>query len=359
MIRFHAPYMEWAKTRPAATYDLAISNILGCSIDDLPGAADALSLAGRNDNGYAPLLEAIASRYGVQPRQVTTAQGASGANLLVCAALLEPGDDVLVERPGYDPLLGAPRLLGANAVRFERRFEDGFALDPEQVRRAITPRTRLIIITSPHNPTGVVASDGALDEVGAIAKAHGAHVLVDEVYLDATDDTVRPAVHRGDVFLSTSSLTKSYGLAGLRCGWILSSPEVAARLRRARDVVDGTGPIVTERLAVLAFERLPELIARAKRILATNAPHVKTFVESRPELEWVEPRGGTVCFPTLRGVSDTSEFAGRLLAERDTAIVPGRFFEAPGHFRLGFSGPTDALVQGLSRLSAALDERAW
>lgn len=359
MIRFHAPYMEWAKTRPSATYDLAISNILGCSIDDLPGAAGALSLAGRNDNGYAPLMDAIAARYRVEPQQVTTAQGASGANLLVCAALLEPGDDVLVERPGYDPLLGAPRLLGANTVRFERRFENGFALDPEEIRRAITPRTRLIIITSPHNPTGVVAESAALEEIGVIARAQGAHVLVDEVYLDATDDTVTPAVHRGDVFLSTSSLTKSYGLAGLRCGWILSSPEIAARLRRARDVVDGTGPIVTERLAVVAFQHLDQLIARAKGILAENAPKVHAFVNSRSELEWVEPRGGTVAFPRLKGVADTSRFAQRLLAERETAIVPGRFFEAPQHFRLGFSGPTDKLEGGLRAVGEALDERAW
>jgi len=107
-MRFHAPYMEWAKARPRARFDLAISNVLACSITDLPGAADALALTGDNDNGYGPLLNAIASRYAVGPAQVTTAQGAAGANFLVFAALLSPGDDVLVERPGYDPLMGAP-----------------------------------------------------------------------------------------------------------------------------------------------------------------------------------------------------------------------------------------------------------
>ena len=99
-IRYLAPYLEWAKTRPSPELDLAGSNILACSLDDLPGARDAVGLSGANDTGYAPLMEAIAARYGTTASRVTTASGTSGANFLVCAALLQPGDDVLVERPG-------------------------------------------------------------------------------------------------------------------------------------------------------------------------------------------------------------------------------------------------------------------
>jgi aspartate/methionine/tyrosine aminotransferase len=358
-LRFRAPYMQWAKTRPSPRYDLAISNVLPCTIDELPGARDAIALSGRNDTGYAPLMEAIAARYGVPADRVTTAQGTSGANFLACAALLEPGDDVLVERPGYDPLLGAPRLLGANTIRFDRTFADGFALDPERVRKAITPRTRLIIVTSPHNPTGVVAERRALEEIGRIAERAGAHVLVDEVYLDASDAPSPPAATLGDAFLSTSSLTKSYGLAGLRCGWILSSAATAERLRRARDVVDGTGPIVTERLAALAFQQLERLITRSKTLLHQNGALVREFLASRPELAWVEPRGGTVVFPRLRDAADSTTFADRLLRERETAIVPGRFFDSPAHFRIGFGGPTESLRGGLAALGEALEARAW
>ena len=137
-LRFHAPYLQWAKARRSLRFDLAGSNILSCSIDDLPGAREAIALDGRNDNGYAPLVESIAGHYGVPPSQVTTAQGASGANFLACAALIEPGDEVLVETPGYDPLLGAPRLLGAKVNRFDRVFEEGFALDGARVPAGIT-----------------------------------------------------------------------------------------------------------------------------------------------------------------------------------------------------------------------------
>jgi aspartate/methionine/tyrosine aminotransferase len=351
--------MEWAKKRPSPRFDLAGSNVLGCSIDDIEGARDALAFSGKNDDGYVPLLEAIARRYGVSPNQVTTATGTSGANFQVCAALLEPGDDVLVERPGYDPLLGAPRLLGARTLRFDRTFDARYVLDPERVRDVMTPRTRLIIITNPHNPTGTVAEPVELEAIGRIARDAGAYLLVDEVYLDAASPSARPAALGGDVFISTSSLTKSYGLASLRSGWSLSSPGVAERIRRARDVIDGTGSIAAERLATLAFAQLDRLTARAVSLLATNGRLVREFLRARPELEFVDPGAGTVVFPRIRGVSDTSRFAERLLTEHETAVVPGRFFEAPAHFRLGFGASTEAVRGGLAAIGAALDAKSW
>ncbi len=292
------------------------------------------------------MLEAIARQYGVRPTQVTTAQGTSGANFLVYAALLAHGDDVLVERPGYDPLMGAARLLGANVVQFDRPAEHNFALDAARVKAAITPRTKLIVITSPHNPSSSVADPDALRQIGNYAAETGAHVLVDEVYLDATARSTPTSVTLGDHFIVTSSLTKSYGLAGLRCGWILSSEAVAAKLRRARDVVDGTGSIVAERLSVLAFEHLETLHARTRAVLDTNMPLVRDFLQSRPELECPPPTGGTVIFPRLRDVDDTSLFAARLLSERDTAIVPGHFFQAPRTSVLDSAAPPTNFAAG-------------
>jgi hypothetical protein len=352
-LRYLAPYMEWAKTRPVPEIDLAGSNILACAIEELPGARDALALDGANDNGYAPLIEAIGARYGVAPERVTTASGTSGANFLVFAALLEPGDDVLVERPGYDPLLGAAGMLGARTVRFDRVFADGFALDPDRVRAAMTPRTRLIVITTPHNPTGVAADAIALDEIGRIAESAGAHVLVDEVYKDVTGEPSPPAAARGDVFITTSSLTKSYGLSSLRAGWTIASPAISYRIRRARDIVDGTGSIVAERLAVLAFQRLDALMTRARAILARNKALADAFLASRPELEWV-PSAGTIVFPRIKGLDDAMPFVERVMRERQTALGPGHFFDAPGHFRLGYGGATDTLREGLARVGDVL-----
>jgi aspartate/methionine/tyrosine aminotransferase len=354
-LRYHAPYMEYAKTRPHARFDLGGSNILACSIDDLPGARDAVALSGDNDTGYAPLIEAIARRYSSSAPNVSTASGTAGANFLALAALLQPGDDVLVERPGYDPLPGAARLLGARTVRFDRTEASGFALDPERVRAALTPRTKAIVVTHPHNPTGVAADAAALGEIGEIASRAGAHVIVDEVYRDVSPAAGPAIASLADMFVTTNSLTKSYGLSSLRCGWVIASADVSYRVRRARDVVDGTGSIVAERLAALAFAHLDALAARAHGILARNKALVDEFLASRTELRWA-PSAGTVVFPRIDGVDDVSAFAERLLRERETEIVPGRFFDAPAHFRLGFGGDTEQLRGGLERLGAALDE---
>jgi aspartate/methionine/tyrosine aminotransferase len=351
-----AAYMEWAKSRPRVRFDLAVSAVPACTVDDLPGAREALELSGPNDNGYAPLIEAIARTYDVSAAGVATAPGCSGANFLVFAALVGAGDEVLVERPAYDPLLAAPRLFGARVARFERPAERGFALDPAAVTAGLTPRTRLIVLTNPHNPSGALASDDVLREIGEAARRVGARVLVDEVYLDAAADRPRrPAATLGEVFISTSSLTKAYGLAGLRCGWVLAAPAIAEAVRRARDLVDATGAYPAERIAALAFDHLDRLRARARDLLARHLDRVRSFVCDRPELAWVEPGGGTVVFPRLREVDSSDALAAWLAAHEDTAIVPGRFFEAPPHFRLGLGVSPTILDGGLAALARALD----
>jgi aspartate/methionine/tyrosine aminotransferase len=351
-----APYMAWSKTRPVPAYDLAGSNLLHCEAGDLPAALHTVELTGPNAEGHAALIDAIARRYGTTPDRVATAPGAAGANFLAFAALVRPGDDVLFEHPGYDPIPGALRLLGANVRSFERSFEEGYALDPERIANAWTPRTRLIVLTSPHNPSGALASEDTLRAVGSVAERSGARVLVDEVYLDAVFvDRPPPAANLSDTFISTNSLTKAYGLSGLRSGWILASPEVAAAARRARDVVDGVAPFITDELAVGAFRDLDRLAARARAILEPNAESLARFIKRRPELSWVRPRGGNIAFPRLDGCSDTRPLAERLLREYGTAVVPGVFFGEPAHLRIAFGCAPETLQAGLAALGRALD----
>ncbi len=350
-----AAYLYWAKQRPHPALDLARSDVPALSLDELPGARAALELTGRNDTGYQPLVDAIASRYGVRENQVAAASGASGANFLACAALIRPGDEVLIETPVYDPLLAVPLLLGATVARFERRLEDGFRLDLDRIASAITPRTRLIILTNPHNPTGATSPLADIASLGELAARSGARVLVDEIYLDTAFG--RPggvAATLGGPFVTTSSLTKAYGLSQLRCGWALAPPEVAEEIRRTRDLVDGIGSVLAERAAVVAFEHLDTLGARARAILEPNLARLTDFVTSQPRLEWVRPGGGTVAFPRLRNGVDASEFANRLLSDHQTMVVPGRFFEAPSHFRIGFGIDSGTLERGLTEIGRAL-----
>ncbi len=132
-VRDWAPYMHWSKVHPIPTFGLTRSDLHHCQLEDLPGAREALALSGPNDEGYAPLVEAIAEHYGVAPDRVCTAAGASGANFLAIAAMVRPGEELLCETPGYDPLVDAGELVGARVGRFERVFEDGWRLDPERV----------------------------------------------------------------------------------------------------------------------------------------------------------------------------------------------------------------------------------
>jgi aspartate/methionine/tyrosine aminotransferase len=346
--------MEWAKRHPRPRFDLCGSNLASCSISDLPGGRDLIEPNGDNDHGYAPLIESIADHYGTTTDRVAPASGASGANFLVLAALLAPGDEVLVEAPAYDPLLGAARLLGAVVRRFERRFEEGFVVDAERIAAALTPRTRLVVLTSPHNPSGVALDDGSLGAVARLAEERGVHVLVDEVYLDTLSPRPESAANRSDWFISTSSLTKSYGLAGLRAGWVLAAPEVAEAVRRVRGTVEAIGAFPGEALAYVAFQNIESLAARARAILQPGLDKLAAFVESRDELEWVRPAGGTVGFPRLRGHDDAGPFIEGLLEDFETAVVPGRFFSAPAHFRIAFSGDPDVLAGGLQQLGRAL-----
>ncbi len=351
-----SPYVAWMKRAPQVAYDLMGSNLLHCRMDDLPGAREQLELDGFNEEGYEPLVGAIAERYGVTPSQVSVANGASGANFLACGALLGRGEEVVVERPVYDPLLAVPRFLGAKILRFDRVMEEGFQVDPDRVAAAVTPKTRLIVLTNLHNPTGALASRESLAAVGEVADRVGAKVLVDEVYLESVPGLeLRPAATISPTFITISSLTKAYGLAGLRAGWALSEPELAEKMRRVRDLVDGLGSFPSEMLAFLAFQSLPALRERARRILEPNFRILGEFMETRPELEWVRPSGGSVAFPRIRGLEDTWSFARRLRERFDTGVVPGRFFEAPEHFRVAVGGQKAILVEGLGRLGRALE----
>ena len=348
-----APYLAWARARPAAAFDLAASELRPITAAEWPAMADPET--GADDADDAALAGAIASACQVTADHVVTAVGSAGANFLALAALVRRGDGVLVEDPAYAPVAAAARLFGAEVTRLARRPETGYALEPEALAAALTPRTRLIVLTRPHNPTGSVIDTRTLEAVAEIAERARVHVLVDEVYLDTFDGAgLTPAARVSDRFISTSSLTKAYGLTGLRCGWALASPGIAVRMRAARSVVAPTLP-PARRLALRALADLPLLADRARGIIVGNRLRLERHLAARPDIAWTSPAGGTVAFPRLLGVGDVDAFADRLLVERQTAVVPGGFFGRPDHIRVAFGMPSAELGAGLDALTDALD----
>ena len=348
-------YMNWAKTSSQARFNLTTSGLANLPLGGLRFELDDLELTD-GGYGYEPLKRSLAARYRVETDSIVTAAGTSFANHLAMAALIDPGDEVLIEHPSYDPLLAVARYLGADVKRFSRRFEDNFRISAEEVERNVSPRTRLIVITNLHNPSAVLTDDETLRQVGQIARRVDARVLMDEVYIETLfEDVPRTSFHLGKEFVITSSLTKAFGLSGLRCGWIFAEPELAKRMWLLNDLFASTPVHVAERLSVIALQQVEEIGGRAHTLLDRNRSLLNQFLDSRRDLEAVRPEFGTIMFPRLK--SGGADKLCELLREKyETSVVPGRFFEMPAHFRIGLGGDSESLEQGLGCLGAALDE---
>ncbi|PYQ36710.1 MAG: aminotransferase, partial [Acidobacteria bacterium] len=195
---------------------------------------------------------------------------------------------------------------------------------------------------------GVLAGVDDLREIGRLAERHGFAVMVDEVYLDLASSGHAPAATLSPAFVSTNSLTKAYGLASLRCGWSLASPEVTEEIRRARNAVDVWSAIPADRLSVVAFRRLDRLHDRARQIVGSNAPLVQAFLDSRPELECVSS-SATIAFPRFRDGRDADPFARKL-----RSAAPGAFFDAPSHFRIAYGAAPEDVEKGLEVIASSL-----
>ena len=355
---------SWAlSVVPGARYDLSRGSLVG----QLPRRADDDEAVRDEtvaswDEAEAALVEAIAGRYGVQPGQVALTPGAGQAIVQALIAILRPGDHVVVERPTYEQLFRVPEMLGASVARIDRRLEDGWQLVPERLAKVLTPRTRAVVLTNLHSPSGVACSPRTLAEIAALAARVGAVVLVDEVLLDYAFDLdpaapCRPACTIADNAVSFSSTSKGFGLPELRVGWLVTrDPDVCRGLRIAADYLHTRLPAVTARLAAQALRQGDEFVPRATRLASAGRRVVERWVQGESRVEWVPPHAGLHTLVRLPiGVSDIA-LAAHLRARYETQVMPGAVLEAPQCVRLSFAAPTPVLEQGLANLSAALDD---
>jgi aspartate/methionine/tyrosine aminotransferase len=348
-------HVHWAK-RNRARYYLAGSmaptpppEVLGLDPGEFPGASAARAetpwYMADTDLGDPELQERIGARYGVDPARIVPTCGASEAHLLLEMLLREDGGDAACESPGYEPHAGVARSLPGRVLTLPRDSEGRF--DLEVLSRPDAARVRVVVVTDPHNPTGMKLADEDAARLFAWAEARDAHVIVDEVFREA-DATRQPGTWatRSPRAWSVSSLTKGFGLGPLRLGWIIAPRERVEDVRRVQDYLTASAPGPS--------------VAMARRVLA-HADRARAWV-----LDWLERNralfaasggwrtAGTTAFVRVPGAGDLRARIERWRLELETAVVPGAFFGAPEGFRIGFGAKAEDFAEGWARVRRAL-----
>ena len=335
---------------------------------------ELLELAGKTDSalqdlpplrlGYGAiegslrLRGLIADLYERQtPSNVTVAHGAIGANALVHAALVEPGDRVICVTPTYQQHYSIPASYLADLHILKLRADDAFLPDLDALRALATPGTRLIALNNPNNPTGALMDEAMLRQVVQIARDCGAWLLCDEVYrkLEQEPGTTAPSV--ADLYekgVSSGSMSKSYSLAGLRAGWVAGPPELVERCLEVRDYTTISCGVLDDALATIALEHIDKVLARSLAIVRENLPLVDAWVAREPRLRFVRPRAGTTALIRYENEVPSVEFCQAMFDLNGAFVMPGAAFGEERCFRLGYACARDVLVGGLAAISEYL-----
>lgn len=343
--------------------NLTESSMPDFRFSDLGLKLDDLILAYVDHRGHAGLRELLsldtASR--VRPEEVLITSGAAQALFIISTTLLNAGDELLVVRPNYATNIETPRAIGAELRFLDLRFEDGFRLDPERIRAAITPRTRLVSITVPHNPTGVSMSADDVRAVVQITRDAGCRLLVDETYREMNRGGILPyAATLGSHVISVASFSKTFGLPGIRIGWLMTrDPALYETFFAAKEQIQICGSALDEEIAYQFYRKRDRFLPSILGDLDRRFGILKQWMENQEDLEWVEPTGGCVAFPRFSsktwGRIDSERFYRILNDEFKTHVGPGHWFEQEKRsMRIGYGWPTDEqLLAGLERIGKA------
>lgn len=349
-------------------YDRIRNNLSESSIRDLKLSDFGLTLPDLTlfygEHRGDPRLRALIADQSdaVTPDDVLVTTGAAGALFIISTALLGPGDHLVVVRPNYATNIETPRAIGCEISFIDLDFDEGFALDPERVKAALRPNTKLVSVTCPHNPTGTSLSRAELDALVATTAAAGCHLLVDETYRDLYFDAPLPiAAGLAEHVISVSSLSKAYGIPGVRTGWLIARDKaIYHRFLAAKEQINICGSVIDEWVSASVLEKRDSFLARLRTEMHKRRDIVRQWVETEPLIDWVRPSGGVVCFPraTVDKNFDWDDFYRRLLEDHGTYVGPGHWFEMPrNHFRIGYLWPLEnELRDGLAAISRALRE---
>jgi aspartate/methionine/tyrosine aminotransferase len=335
---------------------MPMAELLALADDETRSMWERLTLGYTESTGHPLLRDAIATLYdGLEADDILVFAGAEEAIFCLANVALEPGDHAIVTWPGYQSLYEVARAAGADVTLHELREDSGWAIDIDLVRRQVTPKTRLIVVNAPHNPTGMLPDRAAFDALVAIAEEAGAYLLLDEVYrfleFDERDrlSTGAESTGRG---VSLGVMSKSFAMAGLRIGWLATRDrDLLARCSAFKDYTTICSSAPSEVLALIGLRARDAVLARSRGIVAANLERLDAFFDGWADrFTWVRPRGGSVGFPrlTVPGVSIDAWAADLVEAEGVLLLPASQFGFGGNHFRIGF-GRTDLPI-ALERL---------
>lgn len=340
--------------------NLSESSIRDLSLSQLDVDLSGLTLFYGSHRGDTRLRELVAQAGAVAPDEVLVTAGAAGALFIVATSLLERDDHLVVVRPNYATNIATPQGIGCAISFVDLAFSSAFRLDVDAVAAAIRPNTRLISVTCPHNPTGTCMSATDLHWLVALAERQGCRLLVDETYRDMTYGAPLPtAASLSLCAISVSSMSKAYGVPGIRVGWVITrDAALYESFLAAKEQIGICGSVIDEALAAHVLARREQWLAATHARIAQRLAIMREWIAGEPLVEWVEPAGGVVCLPHLRGMvgRDMARFHRRLLTGHGTYVGAGHWFDMPEQFiRIGFDWPTETeLRRGLAGISGAM-----
>ena len=366
---------EWMNAyETGARYNIAETCVDSISLDEL------FALAGEDKEAFLSQLCARRMTYGdiegsdalrqgicrlyrtLSPEHIIPTHGAAGANHHVFCSLVSPGDEVVSIMPTYQQLYSIPESLGARVQLLPLRQENGYLPDLQALRAMVTPKTRMICINNPNNPTGALLSPAQLEEIVAIARENDCYLLCDEVYRHLTQEEgwSPSAADLYEKGISVSSMSKVFSLAGLRMGWIATRDgEARKSLMSHRDYDLISCGMVDDALSALALAHSEAILARNRGIIRENLAVLDAWMAENPHFRYTKPQAGTTALVYYDFDLPSYDFCLRLYRETGAFVTPGDCFEQPRSMRIGYASDLETLKQGLAALTdfaAALDK---
>jgi aspartate/methionine/tyrosine aminotransferase len=314
--------------------------------------------------GSAELRGLIAATYqNTSPDDILVTTGAIEANFLLFNELLSAGDQVVAVSPAYQQLHSVAKAIGCDVALWTLRDDGGFHFELDDLRDLLTPETRMIVVNTPHNPTGAMLSEEQLGEIYALADELDAWVLSDEAYrwldLPGSPPLAPPMRNLGPRAISTGTFSKPFGLPGLRIGWIAAPEDVVQRCWGLRDYISLSPGKLNDALAVLAFRHCDQIVERTRRIVSENLPFAtRWFAENADLVSWTPPRGGILALMKYDLDLPSLELANRLAEDYSVMLAPGSAFGYEGYLRIGVGNEPEIFVEGLSQTATCLRDLA-